>query len=90
MIIARLPGGIGYNPAYAIYDCNGEYTAATPSCYYKLRKQYYIVPHYRSDHPESAMMENVVSYYEEKKLPFYALKDGEALVVNGTKIEKVE
>jgi dipeptidase E len=41
---------------------------------------YYIVPHYQSDHFESEMMENVVSYYRDRGLPFKTLRDGEVLV----------
>ncbi len=39
-----------------------------------------IVPHFRSDHPESEMMEDVVECLIGKKTPFIALHDGEAIV----------
>lgn len=39
-----------------------------------------IVPHYRSDHPESEMMDGVVDYLIAKKTPFIALHDGEAVI----------
>jgi dipeptidase E len=45
---------------------------------------YSIVPHYRSDHPESAMMEDVVAYLVERRMPYRTLRDGEAIVVDGT------
>lgn len=49
---------------------------------------FYIVPHYRSKHSESAMMESVVASYQGGNLPFYTLSDGEALVVDGKKVLK--
>jgi dipeptidase E len=39
-----------------------------------------IVPHYRSDHPESPSMEGVVEYMMAHQLPFIALRDGDAYV----------
>lgn len=42
---------------------------------------FFIAPHYRSNHPESAMVEKVVEYYAKKKIPFKTLRDGEAIVV---------
>jgi dipeptidase E len=41
---------------------------------------YCIVPHYRSDHVESEMMEGVVDHLIHNKTPFIALHDGEAVV----------
>jgi dipeptidase E len=38
---------------------------------------YSIVPHYRSNHPESSAIENVVKFLDEKGLPYKALRDGE-------------
>ena len=43
---------------------------------------YSIVPHWRSDHPESAMMEDVVRYMQANGLPYRTLRDGEAIVVD--------
>ncbi|HEX3568755.1 MAG TPA: Type 1 glutamine amidotransferase-like domain-containing protein [Candidatus Saccharimonadales bacterium] len=40
-----------------------------------------IAPHYKSDHPESAAIDKVVAYFEKKKMPYVALRDGEAIVV---------
>lgn len=37
-------------------------------------------PHYRSDHPESAMVEKEVAYYQQHKINFRALHDGEVIV----------
>ena len=38
-------------------------------------------PHYKSNHPESEKMNEVVEYYEKNKIPFKALHDGEAIVI---------
>lgn len=50
---------------------------------------FYIVPHYRSDHPESAAMEAVVTYYEKHQMKFVALSDGEALIVENDSLMRV-
>lgn len=39
-----------------------------------------IVPHYRSDHPESALMEAVVSYFVQHGVPFITLRDGDVYI----------
>lgn len=39
-----------------------------------------IVPHYRSDHPESPLMEAVVSYFLEHGVPFITLRDGDVYI----------
>jgi dipeptidase E len=44
---------------------------------------YYIAPHYKSDHLESASIEKVVSYFEDHKMRYRTLRDGEAIVING-------
>ena len=44
---------------------------------------YSIVPHFRSDHPESAMMEDAARTMAEHGLPFRTLHDGEAIVIDG-------
>jgi dipeptidase E len=41
-----------------------------------------IAPHYRSDHFESALIEKTVEYFIEHKMPFIALHDGEALLLD--------
>ncbi len=48
-----------------------------------------IAPHYQSDHPESAAIEKVVRYFKDRQMPYKALHDGEALVVNGTDVRLV-
>jgi len=50
---------------------------------------FYFVPHYRSVHRESQMMEDVIQYYENHHMKYYALADGEALVINGSTFECV-
>ncbi|EST26304.1 hypothetical protein N566_24165 [Streptomycetaceae bacterium MP113-05] len=42
-----------------------------------------IAPHYRSDHPESEEIDRLVEYYIEHHVPFVALRDGQAIVVDG-------
>lgn len=41
-----------------------------------------IVPHYRSDHPESPAIQQVADTYRTQGIPHHLLHDGEALVVN--------
>jgi dipeptidase E len=43
---------------------------------------YAIVPHYRSDHPESEAVELIVARYNAEGVPHRALRDGEAIVVD--------
>lgn len=59
----------GYD-AEVIWDCMGLLT-------------YCVAPHYRSDQPESADIDKVVNNYIENHIPFIALRDGEAIVVEG-------
>lgn len=44
---------------------------------------YCVAPHYKSDHPESADIDKTVAYYIENHIPFIALHDGEAIVIDG-------
>lgn len=44
---------------------------------------YVIVPHYKSNHPESAIMENVIDFFEDEKIPYKTLRDGGVIVVDG-------
>jgi dipeptidase E len=41
-----------------------------------------IAPHWRSNHPESAMIDESVEYFMEHKIPFIALRDGETYVTD--------
>jgi dipeptidase E len=44
---------------------------------------YSIAPHYRSPgHPETELVEQVITYFEEHNMPYRALRDGEAIVVD--------
>ncbi len=43
---------------------------------------YLPVPHYKSDHPESHLMEDVVSFMERESLPYKTLRDGEVITGN--------
>lgn len=42
---------------------------------------HWIVPHYRSDHPEAPAAERVVARFRKEGLPFHPLRDGEAILV---------
>lgn len=42
---------------------------------------YIILPHYKSNHPESAGIDKVVDYCERNSIPFKTLKDGEAIII---------
>lgn len=44
---------------------------------------YAVAPHYRSDHPESPLIEQIVHYYIEHHILFRALRDGQVIVVRG-------
>lgn len=50
---------------------------------------FHIAPHFQSPHPESAAIDDVVAYFEEHRMPYHALKDGEAVVVDGGEVEMV-
>lgn len=43
---------------------------------------YLIVPHYRSDHPESLAAEKAAEYFSSKKIKFKPLRDGEVIIIN--------
>jgi dipeptidase E len=43
---------------------------------------YMPVPHFRSDHPESHLMEDVVSFMEREGLPYKTLRDGDVIIGN--------
>ncbi|MEK7517507.1 MAG: Type 1 glutamine amidotransferase-like domain-containing protein [Patescibacteria group bacterium] len=42
---------------------------------------FFIVPHYRSNHQESHLVEKVVKYYIQKRMQFKTLRDGEVIVI---------
>jgi len=39
-----------------------------------------IAPHYKSDHPESGMVDKEVEYFIKHKIPFKTLRDGEVVI----------
>lgn len=41
-----------------------------------------IAPHYRSDHPESELVERSVEYFEKQGIDYIAIHDGEAVLVD--------
>jgi dipeptidase E len=41
---------------------------------------FYVAPHYRSDHPESPLIERVVEYFVATGTSFITLRDGEAYI----------
>lgn len=44
---------------------------------------YAVAPHYESNHPESAAVRKLVTYYVEEHITFKALRDGQAIVIDG-------
>ena len=42
---------------------------------------YLILPHYKSDHPESADIDKEVEYCEREGIPFKTLRDGEVIII---------
>ncbi len=42
---------------------------------------YTIVPHYKSDHPESAKVDETVEYMEKNNIPYKPLRDGEVIII---------
>ncbi|MDD5551755.1 MAG: Type 1 glutamine amidotransferase-like domain-containing protein [Candidatus Pacebacteria bacterium] len=42
---------------------------------------YTIVPHYKSNHPESAKVDETVEYMGKNKIPFKSLRDGEVIII---------
>lgn len=48
---------------------------------------YAVAPHYRSDHPESPAIEKTVQYYIDHHMLFKALRDGEVIIIDGSREE---
>lgn len=46
-----------------------------------------IVPHYKSDHPESADIDRVIEYLDKNNIGYIALRDSQVLVVDGDRQE---
>ena len=51
---------------------------------------YSIVPHYKSNHPESPLLDETVTFLEDRGMPFKTLRDGEAIIINGDTTELVQ
>ena len=41
---------------------------------------YYFAPHFRSVHPESHLIENLIKYFTDNDLPYKALHDGDVII----------
>lgn len=48
-----------------------------------------IVPHWKSDHPDAPNAQRAAGYLERSALPYKALRDGEALVIDERKVGEV-
>ncbi|MDY0406365.1 Type 1 glutamine amidotransferase-like domain-containing protein [Virgibacillus sp. 179-BFC.A HS] len=42
---------------------------------------YALVPHYKSEHPESEDVDKIIAYMIDSKIPFKALRDGEVIII---------
>jgi len=42
---------------------------------------YLIVPHFKSDHPETKLADKAVEYLKKNKMPFKTLRDGEVIII---------
>jgi dipeptidase E len=51
---------------------------------------YLPVPHYKSNHPESEAMNEVVKYLESNGLPYKTLCDGDVIVENSSKKQEAK
>ena len=43
--------------------------------------EYLVLPHYQSDHPESAAIDKEVDYCRAHQIPFRTLRDGDVIVI---------
>jgi dipeptidase E len=50
---------------------------------------YALAVHFKSDHPESKLVDSEIAFYEAGGVPYRTLRDGEVLVVRGTAEEIV-
>lgn len=46
---------------------------------------YSIAPHYKSDHPEASMIDEVVSYFGSNGVAYKAIRDGDVILINDEK-----
>lgn len=52
--------------------------------------EYSIIPHYKSDHPESSAIDEVVDYLEQHKVTYKTLMDGEVIVIRGSNVSLIK
>lgn len=50
--------------------------------------KYVVAMHYKSDHPESALVDKYVDYCKKENITYKTLRDGEIILING-KTEKI-
>jgi len=50
---------------------------------------YNVAVHYKSNHPESEAVEKEIRYFEEHRMPYKTLADGQVLIVNAQSVEIV-
>lgn len=43
---------------------------------------YAIAPHYKSDHPETKYIDNVITYFNNNNIHYKKLRDGDVLIIN--------
>lgn len=43
---------------------------------------YSIIPHFRSDHHESEMMEDVLAYMQKHNMPYKTMQDGDVIIID--------
>lgn len=41
---------------------------------------YSIAPHYKSNHKETKLVDNMVEYYQKNDIKFKAIRDGEVII----------
>ncbi len=51
---------------------------------------FYLAVHYKSDHPESAVVDKEIELCEKNNIPYKTLRDGEVLIMNGDKMEIIK
>lgn len=51
---------------------------------------YSVAVHYKSDHPESALMDQEIEYYKKNHIPYKPLSDGQVIIINGEKTEVLD
>jgi dipeptidase E len=51
---------------------------------------YTIIPHYKSDHPEAILVDNVVEYLIKENIPYKTLRDGEVIIITESGEELVK